>query len=123
MYHVAQVPSDRLCLSFGLDPRKMFSLLGCILLCFLGGIYLRCVHRRDPTSRVLDNLPGPQLGSLWTGKEHLNKTTSVTDTAIGNMHEFFDRRGLEFHERLAQNYGPVVRLHGPFLVSIVIPSS
>lgn len=38
------------------------------------------------------------------------------------MHQFFDRRGLEFHERLAQNYGPVVKIYGPFLVRIFVSS-
>ncbi|KZT71825.1 cytochrome P450 [Daedalea quercina L-15889] len=76
----------------------MFNLLEWILLCFLGWISLRSLHRRDVASGTLDNLPGPPIDSLWTG----------------NMHQFFDRQGLDFHERLAQDYGPVVKIHGPF---------
>ncbi|KAI0721162.1 cytochrome P450 [Fomitopsis betulina] len=81
----------------------MFNLLGWVLLCFLGWISSRVVRRRDLTSRVLDNLPGPHSESFWTG----------------NMHQFFDRRGLRFHEQLAQDYGPVVKIHGPFLRKIL----
>ncbi|KAH9935763.1 cytochrome P450 [Fomitopsis serialis] len=72
--------------------------LGCILLCTLGWVYIRNSVRGDAASDIVHNLPGPPADSLWTG----------------NMHQFFDRRGLDFHERLAQDYGPVVKMHGPF---------
>jgi len=76
----------------------MLVFLGCILLCTLGWVYIRSIVRRGAASDILHSLPGPPVDSLWTG----------------NMHQFFDRRGLDFHERLAQDYGPVVKIHGPF---------
>lgn len=45
----------------------------------------------------LDNIPGPLHLSFWSG----------------NVGRFFDRHGLKFHMQLAQNYGCVVRMHGP----------
>ncbi|PCH36060.1 cytochrome P450 [Wolfiporia cocos MD-104 SS10] len=47
---------------------------------------------------ALDNVPGPPSQSFWTG----------------NLQQLFDRHGWSFQEELAQKYGPVVKIHGPF---------
>jgi len=44
----------------------------------------------------LMNIPGPPSNSFWSG----------------NLRQFMDRRGWAFHEDLAHNYGPVVKMNG-----------
>ncbi|PCH34772.1 cytochrome P450 [Wolfiporia cocos MD-104 SS10] len=52
------------------------------------------VFERSP----LDNIPGPASVSF----------------SKGNLAQFYDRQGWDFHHELGLKYGPVVKLHGPF---------
>ncbi|KAH9945553.1 cytochrome P450 monooxygenase [Amylocystis lapponica] len=52
--------------------------------------------RRNLSNRALSNVPGPPSSSFWTG----------------NMGDYFDRRGWVFQKKVAEEYGPVVKLHG-----------
>lgn len=52
--------------------------------------------QHNATRSVLDNIPGPPSEFFWEG----------------NMQQFFNVNGLEFHLKIAQEHGPVVKLHG-----------
>ncbi|KAJ6457934.1 cytochrome P450 [Mycena sanguinolenta] len=62
-----------------------------LLLAFCVGLFLRRVWS------VLDNVPGPPPKSFLAG----------------NLTQFYDADGWEFQRQLEQNYGQVVKLHGP----------
>ncbi|EKM49765.1 uncharacterized protein PHACADRAFT_265429 [Phanerochaete carnosa HHB-10118-sp] len=46
----------------------------------------------------LDNIPGPQRSSFWTG----------------NIKDLFNRHGWNFHDTIAQQYGPVSKVYTAF---------
>ncbi|CCL99518.1 uncharacterized protein FIBRA_01536 [Fibroporia radiculosa] len=55
------------------------------------------VHGRRARS-TLNNIPGPPPSSLW----------------VGNLGQYFARHGSEFQRHIAQDYGPVTKVHGRF---------
>ncbi|KAE9392893.1 cytochrome P450 [Gymnopus androsaceus JB14] len=64
----------------------------------LSVVLLRRFLRRKSSSNGVDNLPGPMSPSWLTG----------------NFLQVFNPNGWDFHKSIAEIYGPVVRLHGPF---------
>ncbi|KAJ6522227.1 cytochrome P450 [Mycena vulgaris] len=54
------------------------------------------ILRRIFGATVLDNIPGPPSHSIWTG----------------NLPEFYDPDGWEFHHDIEENYGQVVKIKG-----------
>lgn len=79
--------------------------------------YLRLRLVKSP----LDAIPGPPATSFLQGDQRslsfvLPGVLYLT-LSLGNMSEYFSRHGAEFQERVAQDYGPVVKLHGYLGVS------
>jgi len=71
------------------------------LLVFAATLYVWRYLRRNASNPAFDKIPGPPSQSFWNG----------------NMQQFFDPLGFSFHQEIAHEYGPVVKLHGPFGVS------
>jgi hypothetical protein len=64
-------------------------------------------------SSVLDNLPGPPSRSILTGvRPILHLPHFMTCIVTGNLSEFTDPDGWEFHADIEQNYGQVVKIRG-----------
>ncbi|CCM01002.1 uncharacterized protein FIBRA_03050 [Fibroporia radiculosa] len=68
-------------------------------LLLVGAVFLliNYVHGRRARS-TLNNIPGPPSSSLW----------------VGNLSQYFALHGSEFQRHVAQDYGPVTKLHGRF---------
>lgn len=39
---------------------------------------------------------------------------------VGNIHDLFNRHGWDFHDRCAEQYGPVFKFHGPLGVCLLL---
>ncbi|KAE9391071.1 cytochrome P450 [Gymnopus androsaceus JB14] len=66
---------------------------------FSAGIWLLMRSRRKMLVPTLDQVPGPPVGSWWKGNQ-----AQMTDL----------KNGWSFHQMLAENYGPVVKLQTVF---------
>lgn len=62
-----------------------------------------------------DNIPGPPSPSLIYGVPYyfkMCKINSLTRCTIGNPKQFWDPKGWNFHQNVAEKYGPVVAYRG-----------
>lgn len=73
----------------------------------------------------LDSLPGPPSTSFLTGECCLHlytecdtRTLAELPLPTGNLRQYIDRNAWEFHREVAQNYGPVVKMHSFFNVRL-----
>ena len=80
--------------------------------------FIHWLFSKDP----LRSIPGPPSKSFLTGtlSSILYKQAQILHPTLssGSLGQYFSRYGLEFHRDVALNYGPVVRLSGPFGVRI-----
>ncbi|KIP09651.1 hypothetical protein PHLGIDRAFT_86237 [Phlebiopsis gigantea 11061_1 CR5-6] len=74
----------------------MSSLTSLALVALIGCVLWKVV-RRYLVGSPLDNIPGPE----------------ATSRLQGHLPEMFDRHGWDFHDRITEQYGSVVKLYGP----------
>ncbi|PCH43494.1 cytochrome P450 [Wolfiporia cocos MD-104 SS10] len=70
----------------------------CLLVFATTALLWSFIGHHDDKYILLDNVPGPRSHSFWTG----------------NLGQFLSRHGLDFHREISQDYGPIVKVHGPF---------
>jgi hypothetical protein len=76
-------------------------------------IFLKPVVVKHP----LNNIPGPPSPSFFTGErlDHLLIWLSfepITDLQAGNFGQVFNPQGWDFHRRLVDTFGGVIKLQG-----------
>lgn len=65
---------------------------------------------------ILDNVPGPRRKSFITGTGPRSYCLSFSPVRIGNLTQYHDPDAWEFQRELEEDYGQVVKVHGPFAV-------
>ena len=95
-------------------------LLQVVLVGGLGWVLWRII-RPFVTKSPWDAIPGPPRKSLLSGDGlsgiHIRLLLTVS---IGNLEQLFDRDAWSFHDEVAQNYGPVVKINAVLGVSPII---
>lgn len=101
--------------SFAADTHLVVQAIGAIAASWC---FLHLVRRFTQTS-PLDKIPGPPSPSYFLGTVACISVAGILKTRAnsGNLDEFFCHDSWDFHTRLIQDYGSIVKLHGLFNVS------